>query len=137
MRAALPLIQHQFSAEIVNVTDGTLGALDDAAETAACSQEAEFSDAAIRDIEEILIGLDSTFTGISPEVARRLWICWVQVSIFSLCMYALIISAISAEITAYMGTGALAAAKQAGDLAARAWEKLHPEDEEGETGEQR
>ncbi|MFE1762887.1 hypothetical protein ACFW81_01485 [Streptomyces angustmyceticus] len=126
LQVALPLIQDRFAPQVMSIIEETLEAIEDADSDDMQFAAAELPDETLSEIEEALASFEPALQGLSPELARRLWIWWVQAFVFALSLQALILLPAAAEITALMGTGALAAAKQAGDGAAKIWDKLHP-----------
>ncbi|MGW7198398.1 hypothetical protein, partial [Streptomyces chryseus] len=126
MQAAIPLLQDRFAPQVLEVVDTALGALQGTTEEAApAALSDDLSEETVREIEEALGSFEATVEGLSPAVARRLWILWVQVFVFALCLQALVLLPVAAEIAALMGSGAIPAAQQAGLAAAKVWDKMH------------
>ncbi|MFH8464134.1 hypothetical protein, partial [Streptomyces sp. NPDC017991] len=128
MQAVSPLLDQHFEQPILNLVDTTLQGLasHDAGNEVALDN---LSDETVHEIEEALSSFEQSLQGFPPAIARRLWITWVQITVFALCLQALIILPTTAEVMALMGSGALPVAQQAGLAAAKVWDKYHPRPE--------
>ncbi|MER7711350.1 hypothetical protein ABTX83_12435 [Streptomyces werraensis] len=127
MQAVLPLLENRFTPEMLETVGQVLEEIEeptDGGETQA--SESVLSEETLREIEEALSSFEGSVRGLPPAIARRLWIAWVQVLVFALCLQALVLLPVAAEVAALMGTGAVPAAQQAGLAAANIWDKLHP-----------
>ncbi|GAA5014832.1 hypothetical protein GCM10023335_38920 [Streptomyces siamensis] len=128
MQAVSPLLRDHFQQPLVNLVDTSLHGFDDLVQDADDSETApiDLPHETVNEIEEALSGFERAVQGLPPAMARRLWISWVQVVVFALCLQALILLPVTAEVMALMGSGALPVAQQAGLAAAKVWDKHHP-----------
>ncbi|GHD60011.1 hypothetical protein GCM10010317_051590 [Streptomyces mirabilis] len=128
MRAASPLLHGHFEQSVLNLVDTSLQGLDDLTQDTDGVEivAGDLPDETLHEIEDALSGFEHAVRGLPPAIARRLWISWVQLVVFALCLQALILLPNVAEVTALAGTGALALAQQAGLAATSIWDKQHP-----------
>ncbi|MEW2060337.1 hypothetical protein AB0899_06095 [Streptomyces sp. NPDC007002] len=130
MQAITPLLRDVFGRSMLDVVDETLRSLEDLAKEAYEEISAgDFSDEMIREIEDALSGFEPATQGLSPAVARQVWIVWVQSVVFTLCLYALITVPGAMTLGGLLGVGALAGVRRSGLLAAKVWDKHHSQSE--------
>ncbi|MFF3983632.1 hypothetical protein ACFY0B_03320, partial [Streptomyces sp. NPDC001797] len=116
-----------FAQSLLDLVDTSLQGLGELAQATGGDEivSGDLPDETINEIEEALSGFEDAVRGLPPAVVRRLWISWVQVAVFALCLQALILLPATAEVMALMGSGALQVAQQAGIAAAKVWDKYH------------
>ncbi|WP_172607905.1 hypothetical protein, partial [Streptomyces spongiicola] len=128
IQAITPLLHDHFGQSMLDVVDATLRRLDDLSEEAYAEVSAgDLSDEMVREIEDALSGFEPAVQGLSPAVARQLWIVWVQAVVFTLCLYVLVVVPGAMTLGGLLGVGALAGTHRAGLLAARVWDQRHPQ----------